>query len=181
MNTIRFYDNERDTVMTKVERGIRGFCRARNLFACEDLIDDCLSMVAIEMCKTDFKQKPAFYVSIGKQLAVTGARERSVMKRRVNFDVNIRVNIDDAFEVGFEDERLENVIENKEERIIHTIEEKYGKELALYIEGLLKGSSIKDRRGNELSEARIALKIKNLFRGKDISELKELIKSFENE
>ena len=179
MNTIRFYDPERDSLMTQVERGIRSFCRNRNLFAWEDFIEDTLSMVAAEMCRTDFKGKVSFYVSIGKQLAITGARERSVLKRRVNFDTAIRVDIDDAYDIGEVDENMGLMTpEMREDEIIKAIRLKFGDKVALYVEGIFKGTDLVDKKGKELSPARLAQRIRREFKGRDITELKELIISF---
>ena len=179
MNTIRFYDAERDALMTKVERGIRGFCRARNLFAWEDLIDDCLSMVAHEMCRRDFKGTPQFYISIGKQLAQTGARERSVLKRRGNFDVTMRVNIDDAYDLGEMDENMGIMTpELKEDEIIKAVKQNFGDKVALYVEGIFKGTELVDKKGKELSEARLAQMIKRELKDEGLQDLKEIILSF---
>ena len=179
MNTIRFYDVERDALMTQVERGIRSFCRARNLFAWEDFIEDTLSMVAHEMCRRDFKGTVAFYVSIGKQLAQTGARERSVQKRRGNFDVTMRVNIDDAYDLGEVDEDMGIMTpELKEDEIIKAIKKKFGDKVALYVEGIFKGTELTDKKGKELSVARLAQMIKRELKEEGLEELKEIIIAF---
>lgn len=175
MNTIRFYDTERDELMTKVERGIRSFCIARRLFAWEDFIEDTLSMVATEMCRRDFKGTVAFYVSIGKQLAITGARERSVQKRRCNFDTTVKVNLEDAFNIGEEDRMPFMSNQMREDQIIAAIKEKFGDKVALYVEGIFKGTELTTSKGKELSEAQLANKIRREFKDKDITELKELI------
>lgn len=175
--TIKFYNQERDSLMAQVELGIRRFCKSRNLFAWQEGIEDILSMVAEEMCKRDFKGKPQFYVSIGTQLAISKARDYSAHKRRINYDYTMTIDIDDAYNLGEVDKAMGIIPPDmREDQIIASIKKKYGDKVALYVQGIFKGTELVDKNGKELSTARLAQAIKKELKGEKLEELKEFIK-----